>query len=281
MDSQPNGNAEPAASPPAVVDRYEAIPATAIESLTRAETDAQITTAKRYPRSLAGFKAAALQMATLDPDTAASCFYVLPREGKKIEGPGVRLAEICASAWGNLRFGARIVSEDDRFIVAQGTCHDLQTNVATSIEVRRRIRDRHGRKYSDDMVGVTSNAACAIALRNAVFKVIPKAFVEPIYLAAKRAAVGDEKTLGVRRDAAIAHFASLGVDKERVLAKLERQGIEDVTLKDLEVLRGLATAIGDGDTTVGEAFALPAPATPEAKVEGTKGDQLAEQLALK
>ena len=66
--------------------------------LSRAEIDVQITTAKRYPRSVTAFRREAEEMATLDEETAGSMFYVLPRAGKNIEGPSVRLAEIVGSA---------------------------------------------------------------------------------------------------------------------------------------------------------------------------------------
>src|SRR5262249_43901797 len=91
----------------------------------RSDVDIQISTAHRYPRSISRFKQAALAMATSDEETAASCFYKLSRGGKEIEGPGVRLAEIVGSAWNNLRYGSRIVGEDDRWVIAQGMAHDL------------------------------------------------------------------------------------------------------------------------------------------------------------
>src|SRR6185369_14649302 len=75
----------------------------------REEIDIQIATAKRYPRSITAFKRQCLEMATLDEETAGSMYYVLPRAGKKIEGPSVRLAEIAGSAWGNLRSKSYIV----------------------------------------------------------------------------------------------------------------------------------------------------------------------------
>src|SRR4051812_48501652 len=74
---------------------------------TRAEVDIQISTAKRYPRSIRNFKQQALEMATFDEETAEGCFYSLPRGGKPIEGPSARLAEIVLSAWGNVRADAK------------------------------------------------------------------------------------------------------------------------------------------------------------------------------
>ena len=43
-----------------------------------------------------------------DPKTAEGCFFSLPRGGKRLEGPSIRLAEICAATYGNLRCGSRI-----------------------------------------------------------------------------------------------------------------------------------------------------------------------------
>lgn len=225
----------------------------------KAEIDVQIATAHRYPRSVSRFQKEALAMATVNEDTAASCFYALPRKDKSgqmknIEGPSVRLAEIVGSSWGNIRYGARIVREEKDFIVAQGSAHDLEKNVAMTIEVKRRITDRNGRKYSSDMIAVTANAACSIALRNAIFKVVPKTFVDSIYAAAKKVAVGNASTLANRRLAALDYFRKMGVQPEQVLAVLEKEGVEDIDLNDLETLTGYRTAITDGDAKVDDVF---------------------------
>lgn len=237
----------------------EVVQTTALESLSRAEIDVQIATAHRFPRSVDRFKKEALSMATHDEETAASCFYKLTRKEadggvKVIEGPGVRLAEITGSCWGNMRYGARVVSEDDHFITAQGVAHDLERNVSTTIEVRRRISGKTGRKYSPDMIAVTANAACSIALRNAIFKVVPRVFVNSIYEAAKKTAIGNATTLVERRGKMIDHFAKMGVSRDRILAVIGKPGIEDIDLTDLETLIGLSTSIKDGDMSVDEAF---------------------------
>lgn len=235
----------------------------ALEQQTRGEIDVQIATAKRYPRSIRTFMQTALEMATLDEDTAEACFYALPRDGKTVEGPSVRLAEICASAWGHMRAQSRIVSEDERFITAQAGAWDMQNNVAFAFEVRRRITTSEkkkagqvipSKKYSDDMVVVTGNAASSIALRNAVFKVIPSAYWRPVYLKCREVAVGTAETLADRRAKMLAYFQKMGVTNARVFEVLGVPGIEDVTLDHLGTLKGLATAIKDGDTSVDEAF---------------------------
>lgn len=234
---------------------------TALTQITKGEVDTQVSTAKRYPRDLAKFKRDAESMATLDQETAESCFYVLRRSGKAIEGPSVRLAEIIASCWGNLRCEARVVDEGPEFITSQGTCWDMERNVLVRMEVRRRITGKDGRRYSEDMRVVTGNAASAIAFRNAVFKVVPGAFTKAIYEKARKVAVGDERTLADRRDRAIAWFSKAGVTTDRLLAFLGKQGVESVDLNDLATLTGIKTAITEGSTSVDEQFAQMAPPT--------------------
>lgn len=241
---------------------------TALEQMERASIDVQITTAKKYPRALGAVKQQMLQFATLDTETAAGCFFTLPArkggDGKPIQGPSIRMAEIALSTFQNLRAGARVISDDGKMITAQGVCHDLQNNVCISVEVKRRVTTKEGRRFSDDMVVMTGNAACSIALRNAVFRVVPLALVKPIYEAAKKVAVGDAKTLVTRRADAITHFGKMGVTKDKILATLGVKTVEDIGLEHLEILIGYSNAIKDGDTSIDEVFnQVPAQTAPQ------------------
>ena len=247
---------------------------TAIMAQASAEYDVQIATAKRYPRSVTEFKADLLSMATLDRDTAESMFYALPRAGKIIEGPSVRLAEIVTACYGNLRSGARIVSIDQNFVTAEGMAMDMEKNVSVQVQVQRRITNKQGVRYKDDMIQTTCNAACSIALRQAVFKVVPMALVKPAYLAARKVAIGDASTLADRRAKMFTHFSKMGVAEEKVCARVGRAGPEDIALADLGVLIGLANAIRDGDTTVDQAF--PEPPKPGSKSKTL--DDLTDEL---
>lgn len=231
--------------------------ASTIEALTRGEVDMQVATAKKYPRALKRFQNDVLTLATMDQETAAQCFYALPRDGKTIEGPSVRLAEIVANAWGNMRCETRIVDIGREFLTAQATVWDLERNLLVRIEVRRRITGKGGRRYSDDMIVVTANAAAAIAFRNAVFKAVPFAYVEPVYEQCRRVAVGDQRTLADNRAQWIGYFAKMGVVEARVLQLLNRASIDEVTVDDLVTLRGLATAIKENTTSIDEVFPDP------------------------
>ncbi|MBU6247116.1 MAG: hypothetical protein KGN77_05115 [Xanthomonadaceae bacterium] len=253
--------------------KTEVIQPTALESQTKAEFDVAVATAHRYPRSLTRFRTQALTMATIDAEVAASCYYRLSRQGrdgaKTIEGPSVRFAEIVANAYGNLKFGARIIEIGEKEVVAQGVCHDLEANVSTSTEVRRRITTKNGSRFGDDMIAVTCNAACSLALRNAIFKAVPFALAKPIYEQAKRVAVGDAKTLAERRSKCLAAFTAIGIEPKRIFAKLGIAGSDEITLAHVEDLIGTHTAIKDGELDPDTEF-------PEVKADKPKGgDDLA------
>lgn len=246
------------------------------ELVTRAEYDVQITTAQKYPRSIKQFMDDAISMVTLNEAVADDCIYALPRDNKTIEGPSARFAEIIFSAWGNARAGARVVNEDSKFVTAQGVCHDLQKNTLIAFEVRRRITNKHGTRYNDDMIGVTGNAGSSIALRNAILKVIPKAFWAPIYEAARKTVMGDHKTLAARRDTALAVLMKFGATPEIVFKLLHIKGIEDITPDHLIIMKGLATALRDGDTTL-EQLLQDAGGEPEGKGTSALKDKLRKQ----
>ncbi len=235
----------------------------ALEVMQRAEVDIQIATAKRYPRELSTVKKSMMSFATLDQETAESCFYSLPRGGKNIQGPSVRLAEIAVSCYKNLRAGTRIIqtvtSGEAPHVVVQAMALDLENNIAVTIEKRRRIvgKKRNDGRVDEDDINLASNAGSAIAFRDAIFKIVPMALVKPVFEAAKRVAIGDAKTLSQRRTAAIEKLNKMGVTEPRILALLEKRSVEDIDLNDLEQLFGVFNAIRDGQTTIDEAFPQP------------------------
>ena len=236
----------------------------AIGAIARSEVEAQLDAAHKYKRSVSRFLTEALSLATISQEVAESCIYSLPRQGKMITGPSVRLAEICASAYGNLHVGGRVLEEEDREIVAQGGAWDLEKNLRVTVEARRRITNRNGTRYNDDMITTTGNAAVSIALRNAILRVIPRAYVDTIYAKVRLVAVGDAKTLGARRVEILGRLGKIGVTTDRVLARLGKAGSDDIGLDDLEVLIGLGTAIKNNELPIDDAFPAPkaAPAAP-------------------
>jgi hypothetical protein len=230
---------------------------TAIALITKAEIETAVATARAFPRSLTLFAQKATSMVSLNEEVAAACTYVLPRGGSRIEGKSVRFAEIVVAAYGNIRAASRIIANDGKWITAQGICRDLESNTETSVEVKRRITDRNGNTYSEDMQTMTGNAAAKIAYRNAVFTIIPSAFVDPIYFKAKEIARGSAETLPSRRDKAVAFFKSKGVTEKQICDILDIAKVGDIDLDKLEILTGMKTLLNNGEATIKELFETP------------------------
>lgn len=244
-----------------------------LEAINRSEIDIQIATAKRYPRNIEQAKNRIMELATQDKDIAYNCFYHLERtENKKdehgqwrevkvvIEGLSVRMAEIIATCWGNLRCASRIIGNDGKMITAQGVCHDLETNVAVSVENKRSITYSSGKTYSQDMQVVTGNAASSIAFRNAVLKVVPKVVIGDIITNIQSKAREQINQRGIPdqwRDC-VAAFQKLGVKEDMLLEWLgEGRTRDDIVADDIMRLGGVYTAINEGTTTVAETFVKP------------------------
>lgn len=238
-----------------------------LTALAKSEVDAQIATAKQYPRTLSRVLTDIETMATLDEDVAGSCFYSLRRGGKLIEGASVRMAEIVAASWGNLRTQARIIANDGKTITAQGICHDLESNTAISVEVKRGITGKDGKTYSEDMQIITGNAACAIAFRNAVFKVVPFALIKKTIEKAKQVSLGKSMTLETSRNKMLAYYNTIGVTEKQIFDYLSVSKVEEINIDMVVELRGLANAIKDGATTAQEAFAPKVDEKEEKKVQ--------------
>lgn len=250
-----------------------------LQQFNAAGIDIQIATAHRYPRSVAKFLRESEDLVSANKHVAASCTYALPRGGKTITGPSVRLAEMLMSTWGNIRVSSMVTGDDGKFVTAQAIALDLQANVGISIEARRRVTDKHGRRYDDDMLAVASNAAISIALRNAVFRVIPRTYVDIIHDAAKAVAGGQLEDMDSTRAAWVAFFANKGVAERDLFRALGVVGQQDIGTDQIITLQGWQQSLKDNLITLEEIFAPPVEAA-AAKVEGpTKSAKLANKLA--
>jgi hypothetical protein len=243
----------------------------ALAQIDRAEIDMQIATAHRFPRTVSKCLMEAKTLATMDEDTASSCGYAFTRGGKLIKGASIRCAELMYYAWGHIRVSSRVVNVTHGEIEAQGMCHDLEKNVCRGVSVRRKILDKSGNRFSEDMITVTGNAACSIAARNAIMAVIPRVFVEQVYREAMKVATGDAKSLSTKRQLCVERFArNWGINEEAICAHLGKAKIEDVDLDGVETLICVGTSLKDGDLTIDEFLASSVTAAPEEEAKPIK-----------
>lgn len=236
-----------------------------LAAVDRAEIDMQIATAKQYPRSVSACLDNARALIKLDKDSAAQAFYLLDfyDKSKPIIGPSIRMAEILAGCWKNIRYGSRPLEVTDSTVVAQGYCYDLENNVAFTATKTKSILDKRGQRFKPDLVVKIMLATQAIAERDAILKVIPRAFANNLVEEAMSVADGGEKSITERQDDAVKFYASKGITVERLCVFLDVDDVRDMTIKHLQILRALANSIKDGVTTIDEAFKAEVKAAPE------------------
>lgn len=222
-----------------------------------AEFDIQISTAKKYPRNVELALGEASMMVTFSKEIAEKCTYCLTRKQnngppKNIVGPSIRLAEIFAQCWGNLHAATRTYpTTDNKTILAEAVVWDLEKNVRVATQVRRSILTKKGYPFSIDMQTVTANAAASIALRNAILRVIPRAYADNLHkIAADYAVSAGEadkaEVLVAKTNSAFEYFIHAGYSEQHILAFLNRQAKEEITREDLMILGGIKNRIVDG-----------------------------------
>jgi hypothetical protein len=236
-----------------------------VETMSRAEIDMQIATAKTYPREVvAVIKKELMELATANKDTAEACSYALPRKQKNektgqwenviLQGPSVRLAEMVVYVYGNIRAGARTVGNDGRKVKAQGFCHDLQKNIFNAFEVERKIVNKDGKTFTEDMQIMTANAAGKIAWRNSIFTTIPGVIWQDTYDKCLEIIRGTEKDLPQRRDSAVKWFEGRGVTREQIFDALLIRSIDEIDLEKLQILSGMKASIANKEFSIEDLF---------------------------
>lgn len=224
----------------------------------KAMIDSQVATAKQFPRNIKTVLDNCIAIVTYNEDIAKTCTYSVPRGTKSISGPSINCAKIIMQNFGNFRAEARVVEEDAKRITCEAVAFDLENNVAVKVQVKRMIVGSNGQRFNEDMITVTGNAGNSIALRNAIFAVIPKSIVDLVYSATKEKIIGkitDENMLKTKRKLVIDGFKNAyGLTEIEILKKIGRENIDHVTKDDILILVGVETAIKEGDTTVEMAF---------------------------
>lgn len=269
-DSPPTSDSEFPSAPIEVVKEAE------LQRIEGVEIDRQIATAKHYPRSIELFQKKATSLATQDEEVAESCVYTRPVgtklvNGHKIteyaSGMSVRLAEIAAACYGNIRVYAMLIEADPRFVRCRGMAFDVEANFASSSEAIESTVTRTGQPYSERMRAVVAKACLAKARRDAVFQVIPRGLLKPVETKIREVLLGDSKSIARRRRLALTWVDEMKIDRARVFAALGIAGEADLGVKELETLTGVRTAIRDNDTTVDESF----PPLPGAQAKAPDG----------
>lgn len=229
-----------------------------------AEAQGKLLIAKRFPRDEVAAYAKAIQ-ACQRPTMAAKAFYAYPRSGQTVEGPTIRFAEELARCWGNIDYGIKELSQDNRKSELQAYAWDLETN-AQSVQ---NFTNPHQREVRGKMQSLTSqrdiyenNANMATRrMRARILAILPAWFVEDCIAECKRTLAGqNDVPLIDRVKKMVVAFQKYGVSQDMIERRLKRK-VESMTADDFTEYIGIFNAIKGGESKVSEWFEAPAEAT--------------------
>jgi hypothetical protein len=207
------------------------------------------------------------------PSFAAVAIYRKP-VGKGIEGPSIRFAEAALQNMGNIAIETPAIYDDAEKRILRVIVADIETNVTHSKDVtvqktveRRSVQDvdtvlrsrknKDGqtvyiRLATDDEILNTENALVSKALRTTGLRLIPGWLIDEC-MAAVRATrkKGDAENPDAAKNKLFDAFRAQGVTAEAVCEWL-RHPADAIQPAEMEELRGIYTAIKDGDTTWAE-----------------------------
>lgn len=232
----------------------------ALQQHETAMMDVAVATAQKLGRSIKQFQADLESWCCHSKSIAAACTYVLPRSGKKIVGPSIRFAELLQASYRHVVVDCFIEEEGPGHITVCASATDLFRVISRRSRIRRNITDRNGKRFNADMIAVTAQAASAIAIRNAIIAVIPRALWEDVWLKSREVAQGHDesgklvKPFAERLADGFTYLASFGATEDQVLAYLGKPSRKDLDADDLLAMQQQARAIKAGEVDVDDAF---------------------------
>lgn len=201
---------------------------------------------------------------------AEGALYRFPRGGKDVEGPSIDMAREAARVWGNIRFGLRIVTEDQGTVHIKGYAYDLEAN--NYVEAEDKFSKLIQRK--DKSTGQTRwvqpderdlrelvNRRGAICVRNAILQLLPPDIiddaVQEVRKTIRAAAAGElkgDREATIRR--LVLAFSQFQVTTEMIAAWLEHP-LDLITDEELASLRTVFTSMRDGNSKREDHFDIP------------------------
>lgn len=261
------------------------VEAGSLERIERVNVDSMIDIAHRYPRSLTEFRTNLIEAATVDIETAESCFYCKPvgkdefGKQKYAEGPSVRLMEMAAPSYKNLRVEAHIVEMTPRYVKGVGMAFDLETNYAVKCEViEATVYNKgvwKGQPYTEGHRITIAKAVLAKCRRDVTAQHI-RPHLKAITNEIRKVINGKKPPVGQRRAGVLDWIAKLPIDEhkqpfppDRIYSALGVKGVEDMGDSELDQLRLIIISMQQGETNLDEAFP-PIPVEADQKKEDPK-----------
>ena len=221
-----------------------------------AEVQASMAIAKKCPRDQKAAMDRILNACTRTT-LATSALYTYSR-GKNpdgtdnvVSGPSIRLAEVAAQGWGNLKFGFSELSQRPGMSTVKTFAWDLETNVEESIifEVPHWRHTKNGGyplKDPRDIYELIANQA-GRRLRKCIISIIPGDVIEAAVQQCRNTLTSSADTSPEAIKKMADKFIEVGVTTSMLEKRL---GLRLAAIRPAQIvqLRGIYTSIAEGDT---------------------------------
>lgn len=258
-----------------VLERMGDLSVRAMAKQAEAQVQARYIMAMQNRRDIMKARAALLKDCER-PFFAEKAIYRKPI-GEGIEGPSIRLAEAAARAMSNVLTDVSSIYDDDKKRIVRVMASDLESNVTYTKDVTvnktvERSKPVEGRKIisqrinsrgkpvfvieaTDDEILDREGALASKAMRTCLLRLIPGDILEEaVQKCYETMANKDAQDPDAARKKLADAFGGLGVTVDQITAYLGHP-IDQMNPKELRELRGIYTAIKDGEATWAEAIA--------------------------
>jgi len=180
---------------------------------------------------------------------AKSATYLFRRGGTNVTGPSIRLVEVIARSWGNIKFGFKELERGKDYSEVEAFAHDLQTNT----HIVRQFRVKHVRDKRSGAEAITAErdkyehvaSMAQRRVRACILGVIPADIVEMAVDACDATLNGSIGDIQEAIKGILAAFETLEVTKKEIEGYLQRK-IESIVPADVINLRKIHTSIKNG-----------------------------------
>jgi hypothetical protein len=285
-------------SPVAVVETS----ASAIAAREKASIEARFVVALQRPRDMDRVRLKLLE-ACRRPRFAEAAEYSLPRGGKQIVGPSIRLAEEAMRHYGNLDTRTTVIYDDAEKRILKVVVTDLETSLTHEADVVvSKTTERTSPRKGEEVLGSRTNStggttytvrsteddlqnkqASLISkqLRGLALRVVPSDLIEEaIDVARETLHNADAADPTTKRKRMVDAFAGIGVTTTMLTDYLGRP-LDTITTNELRLFAQMFTALKDGEATWAD-FIEQKGGTVTGTVSDAKGTAgLKEKLAAK
>jgi hypothetical protein len=204
---------------------------------------------------------------------ADQAVYAYPRGGKMVTGASIRLAEVLAQKYGNIRIEISIVRQDENQTEAVASAMDMQTNYCVSqgfIVPHKRTTKKGVTKLTDerDIREMVQNIGSRV-LRGCILRVIPGDITEAALAQCEKTQASSDVPISEQIKKMIIAFDDLGVKVEHLEKRLGHK-LDATIPAEIVALKSIYKSLKDGMADRSDFFDIAGSQNEDAKTQLTE-----------